>query len=977
MPRRQRGSQAQVDASSSGISSSSGDQRSSKKEGKGQGTFSFVSLLTSTELGIIVVLSFVINLYVFNLYVDKLVWIISGAPWAPPPCPPYPDTPNQRESALASLCRLSEGTLQARDFRQEMSSLSFNIPTQLDMLLDESVQVFVEDFGDYIEKNAQNTSEKAPVQVLPKRNPKHKREDRNWHVVIDPLPADPHVSNLIVTNPSLELSMRLATIRSVQDLDEEFGDHQYEFDVQASAEALYKWQTPPTLDDYSSNSNLYFDKSLTGPQPSYYMPPATSSLPPFHHHPYDVSSEAEFNKQWKTSSHAHMTLCISCSSGMLSPDDFSTKLDYRVHTGVGEAAGKTKKTSKSSNKTKTTLTPGSFPRLSYYWRGEETRFPVSSEVVVVYNEDGETRSEKKNVLFLNVSSLSLSPHSRDAPGGEALGGFRAVPSPTEDSITYKYHNAKVPLPTGTPQVHLWDLDDHHHFATIKLSTNNFYAGVNGGRLQLILDESHTAIVVAEEATIKLSGLSQGYHNLTVHLYTRPLSTNPFFMSDYLHFYVAGNEKDVELQATELIATKRNDDKPLIEPVLEIVSPLADSGIVYSWIGVDCSVDFLFDFKCHDTNSMCGQKWPRQEFNVDLYLDDELVKSKIVFPGQFSSIPLPRGRMTTGTHTATILATQDVFAAGALPIAGASSTFSFHNISEHSLVMQPEVLLRSTTSQDPIDRLGSVQRALNENTRHNFVTKGMHVFSPESGANIEERFTVGGGALNIFFDIPFLNAKETDGNKLLQVPRDCTIEMILSVPESSTCSDKVHRKSRGIKRIGGPAKGVEKDTCGGYHGEISLPLESPRGRVKLRNVGNGLHTVRFRILDSQGSPILTHPSMKESKFVDTLASVSFTFNNHTLLNIRDDMPWENTELTTELWNIVQSGTVNDLETLQARNPLAIHSRSQDGRGILWWAYEYGREDIIEFCIDQGIDQEAKDKEGFIASQLQELFNGGRK
>ena len=92
------------------------------------------------------------------------------------------------------------------------------------------------------------------------------------------------------------------------------------------------------------------------------------------------------------------------------------------------------------------------------------------------------------------------------------------------------------------------------------------------------------------------------------------------------------------------------------------------------------------------------------------------------------------------------------------------------------------------------------------------------------------------------------------------------------------------------------------------------------------------------------------------------------------NIREEMPWENTELTTELWHIVQKGTVEDLELLQAGNSNVIHTRSKDGRGILWWAYEYGRDDIIQWLIDEGIDEQAKDKEGFVASQLRELYSG---
>jgi len=220
---------------------------------------------------------------------------------------------------------------------------------------------------------------------------------------------------------------------------------------------------------------------------------------------------------------------------------------------------------------------------------------------------------------------------------------------------------------------------------------------------------------------------------------------------------------------------------------------------------------------------------------------------------------------------------------------------------------------------------------------------------------------------------------------LQVPVDVTVEMIVTVPENATCAERGGKKGRAVKKTKGSVKGIGVDKCGGMYGEVSIPLNSVRGRVRLRNVGSGVYSVRFRLIDKTGAALWFKSNGKATTKqqkdlnggkggVETIASTSFTFVNYTMQDVREDMPWENTELTTQLWNIVQTGSVEDLEMLQAGNANAIHSRSKDGRGILWWAYEYGREDLINYCIEEGIDEAAKDKEGFAASQLKELYSG---
>ena len=80
------------------------------------------------------------------------------------------------------------------------------------------------------------------------------------------------------------------------------------------------------------------------------------------------------------------------------------------------------------------------------------------------------------------------------------------------------------------------------------------------------------------------------------------------------------------------------------------------------------------------------------------------------------------------------------------------------------------------------------------------------------------------------------------------------------------------------------------------------------------------------------------------------------------DLPDDFPWQNTEETTRLWNMIHE---NDLEGIQNWidiEPYVVRLRSEDGRGPLWWAYEHKRKDIIRLLLASGADPEAKDAQG---------------
>jgi ankyrin repeat protein len=82
---------------------------------------------------------------------------------------------------------------------------------------------------------------------------------------------------------------------------------------------------------------------------------------------------------------------------------------------------------------------------------------------------------------------------------------------------------------------------------------------------------------------------------------------------------------------------------------------------------------------------------------------------------------------------------------------------------------------------------------------------------------------------------------------------------------------------------------------------------------------------------------------------------------------DELPiksfsWADTEATTHIWSIINRADYSSLQQLLEHDEDVVRYRSMDGRGALWWAYEYGHEDIVDLLIAHGADQDAQDVAG---------------
>ena len=71
-------------------------------------------------------------------------------------------------------------------------------------------------------------------------------------------------------------------------------------------------------------------------------------------------------------------------------------------------------------------------------------------------------------------------------------------------------------------------------------------------------------------------------------------------------------------------------------------------------------------------------------------------------------------------------------------------------------------------------------------------------------------------------------------------------------------------------------------------------------------------------------------------------------------------WDNTEMTTLMWEVISRGDYNELAGLLEEQPGLAHIRSEDGRGPMWWAYEFGRTKMIDLLKQAGVSEERTDR-----------------
>jgi hypothetical protein len=79
-------------------------------------------------------------------------------------------------------------------------------------------------------------------------------------------------------------------------------------------------------------------------------------------------------------------------------------------------------------------------------------------------------------------------------------------------------------------------------------------------------------------------------------------------------------------------------------------------------------------------------------------------------------------------------------------------------------------------------------------------------------------------------------------------------------------------------------------------------------------------------------------------------------------------WQDTDFTTNMWSIISSGNLEELKNLLESNQELATVRSGDGRGPLWWAYEYQQPEMVQVLLAAGANAAERDADGKRASEV---------
>ena len=79
-------------------------------------------------------------------------------------------------------------------------------------------------------------------------------------------------------------------------------------------------------------------------------------------------------------------------------------------------------------------------------------------------------------------------------------------------------------------------------------------------------------------------------------------------------------------------------------------------------------------------------------------------------------------------------------------------------------------------------------------------------------------------------------------------------------------------------------------------------------------------------------------------------------------------WEDTEITSSLWSSCSRHDTRTFAAIIEGDPSASFSRSADGRGPLFWAYEFGHQEAIDLLEGLGVSPAELDSQGKSPTQL---------
>ena len=82
-------------------------------------------------------------------------------------------------------------------------------------------------------------------------------------------------------------------------------------------------------------------------------------------------------------------------------------------------------------------------------------------------------------------------------------------------------------------------------------------------------------------------------------------------------------------------------------------------------------------------------------------------------------------------------------------------------------------------------------------------------------------------------------------------------------------------------------------------------------------------------------------------------------------------WENSELTTLMWELIHNDRMEEFMALVGETPSLVHIRSEDGRGPMFWAHEYGRREMVDIMKQLRVREDRKDSKGVTPLDISKL------
>jgi dolichyl-diphosphooligosaccharide--protein glycosyltransferase len=70
----------------------------------------------------------------------------------------------------------------------------------------------------------------------------------------------------------------------------------------------------------------------------------------------------------------------------------------------------------------------------------------------------------------------------------------------------------------------------------------------------------------------------------------------------------------------------------------------------------------------------------------------------------------------------------------------------------------------------------------------------------------------------------------------------------------------------------------------------------------------------------------------------------------------------------MWSLISQNRVDEFKDWLVKEPATAYTRSKDGRGPMWWAYEARNQEVVKYLRSIGVPETDKDASGKTPADL---------